>query len=289
MCKRLYLRLLTMLAIGAVLSTLGGCAGLVTQQLGNTLSSAIVNQDDPETVRAGAPAYLLLIDGFIADNPDDERTLLAGARLYSAYATIFADDKERAIHMAQKARDYARRAICRHYPHVCEKEGAPYDKFVPVLYEVQSDGLEALYVYATTWAARIQVDSSDWIAVADLPKVEAVLRRVVAMDDNYANGQAHLYLAVLNTLLPPALGGRPEVGKAQFEKAIAISQGKDLMVKVEMARRYARMVYDRELHDRLLQDVLQADPHVPGLTLGNVLAQQQAKQLLETSSAYFAE
>ena len=41
----------------------------------------------------------------------------------------------------------------------------------------------------------------------------------------------------------------------------------DEPVKVEFARTYARLVYDRELHDRLLEDVLAADPDVPGLTL----------------------
>lgn len=262
---------------------------MVTQRLGNTLADAIMNQDDPETVRTGAPAYLLLIDGLIADNPRDRNTLLAGAQLYGAYAAIFVDDKARALQMARKARDYARRGLCADYPQVCRVEAAPYDQFVPSLHEVQAEGLQALYVYGTAWAGLIQADSSNWAAIADLPKVEAVMRRVVAMEEDYANGQAQLYLAVLNTLVPPSVGGRPEVGRAYFERAIAISQGKDLMAKVEFARRYARMVFDRELHDRLLHEVLAAETHVPGLVLSNVLARQEAEKLLATSEDYFME
>lgn len=279
-------RLVGMMLV-AVLIT--GCAGMVTQRLGGTLSSAILNQDDPETVRAGAPAYLLLIDGLIADSPDDRDMLLAGARLYGAYAAVFVDDKGRALHMAKKARDYARRGLCADYPQVCKVESAPYDQFVPSLHEVQAEGLDALYVYGTAWAGRIQADSSDWAAIADLPKVEAVMRRVVAMDAGYDNGRAQLYLAVLNTLVPPSVGGRPEVGRGYFEQAIAVSQGKDLMAKVEFARRYARMVFDRELHDRLLHEVVMAEPRVPGLILSNVLAQQEARKLLATSAEYFME
>jgi hypothetical protein len=268
---------------------LTGCAGMVTQRLGNTLSSAILNQTDPETVRAGAPAYLLLIDGLIADSPHDRTILLAGARLYGAYAAVFVDDKVRALQMAGKARDYARRGLCTDYPQVCRVEAAPYDQFVPSLHEVQTDGLEALYAYGATWAGRIQADSSDWAAIADLPKVEAVMRRVVAMDARHDNGRAQLYLAVLNTLVPPSLGGRPEVGRSYFEQAIMISQGKDLLVKVEFARRYARIVFDRELHDRLLQEVMAAEIQVPGLVLSNVLARQEAAELLATSPDYFME
>jgi hypothetical protein len=268
---------------------LTGCAGMVTQRLGNTLADAVVNQDDPETVRAGAPAYLLLLDGLIADSPNDRNTLLAGARLYGAYAAIFVDDKARALQMAKKARDYARRGLCADWPQVCKVESAPYDQFVLSLHEVQADGLEALYVYGTTWAGRIQADSSDWGAIADLPKVEAVMRRVVAMDEQYDNGRAQLYLAVLNTLVPPSVGGRPEVGRGFFEKAIEISDGRDLMAKVEFARRYARMVFDRPLHDRLLKEVLAADTKVPGLVLSNVLAQREAAKLLASSGDYFLE
>ena len=41
------------------------------------------------------------------------------------------------------------------------------------------------------------------------------------------------------------------------------------------------------MHDRLLREVLEADPREPGLTLSNTLARQQARQLLATSEDYF--
>ena len=129
--------------------------------------------------------------------------------------------------------------------------------------------------------------SGDWDAIADLPRVEAMLERVVALDEGYDRGQAHLYLGVMRTLLPPALGGRPREGRAHFERAIALSKGRNLMAKVEFARRYARLVFDQAMHDRLLREVLEADPREPGLTLSNTLARQQARQLLATSEDYF--
>jgi hypothetical protein len=59
------------------------------------------------------------------------------------------------------------------------------------------------------------------------------------------------------------------------------------MAKVLYARQYARLVFDRPLHDRLLNEVVAADPEAPGLTLGNTLAQEQALLLLASADEYF--
>jgi hypothetical protein len=61
------------------------------------------------------------------------------------------------------------------------------------------------------------------------------------------------------------------------------------MAKVLLASEYARMVFDRELHDRLCREVLEAPPEAPELTLSNALAQERARRLLDSSSEYFGE
>jgi len=53
------------------------------------------------------------------------------------------------------------------------------------------------------------------------------------------------------------------------------------------AEQYAKMMFDQTLHDRLLQEVIDADPVVPNLTLINVLAQDLARELLSESNEYF--
>ncbi|MGB5737770.1 MAG: TRAP transporter TatT component family protein, partial [Woeseia sp.] len=76
-------------------------------------------------------------------------------------------------------------------------------------------------------------------------------------------------------------------GRAYFEQAVALTEGRDLSVKVEFARGYARLMYDRELHDELLREVLTADPRVSGYTLTNVLAQRDAEALMASADEYF--
>jgi hypothetical protein len=262
------------------LALMGGCASLSTERMAGNLSRAMLNQDDPETVHDGAPAYLLLVDSLIEGNPQDQAALIAGARLYGAYATGLVTDSARAKRLSAKSLSYGRRALCGSQPAVCKNEKQPFEEFAPLIDRIGAEDLKALYTYGTSWAAWIEARSDDWSALAELPKVERVMERVITLDERHDRGRAQLYLAVMRTHLPPALGGKPERGRMHFERAIEYSDGRDLIAKVEFARRYARLVFDQELHDRLLKEVLEADPQEEELTLSNILAQQQAQTLL---------
>jgi len=264
-----------------------GCASTIAGNMAASLSAAILNQDDPETVRVGAPAYLLMIDGMIADNPSDTDILLAGSKLYGAYATIFVEDEQRAQRLANKSFKYALRAMCERNIPVCKSFDQPFDSFVESLQDIESGDVTYLYGFGSAWAGKVQVSDGDWKAVADLPKITLLMEKVVALQETYDDGGAHTYLGVLSSLRPPSLGGKPEVGRKHFEKAIALSKGKNLMNKVLFARHYARLMYNRELHDRLLNEVIKAETEVPGLTLINTLAKQEAKELLQSAGEYF--
>jgi hypothetical protein len=53
------------------------------------------------------------------------------------------------------------------------------------------------------------------------------------------------------------------------------------------AEQYAKLMFDQALHDRLLNEVIEADPVAPDLTLINLVAQNLAKELLAESDEYF--
>jgi hypothetical protein len=274
----------------AALMTLSGCAAIVssaTSRFADSLTAGILNQDDPKTVADGAPAYLILVDGAIDGNPKDASLLLAGSKLYGAYASVFVADRERRLRMTEKAVDYADRALCLRREAGCGLRGRNYDEFVTALAAFHESDVPALYTFAVAWAGWIETRSSDWSAVADLAKVRAALERVVVLEEGFDGGGAHLYLGALASLIPPAAGGRPEVARQHFERALALSDGHNLMVKVQYAERYARLTYDRELHDRLLQETLAAEYRVRGYTLVNVLARQRARELLDSAKDYF--
>jgi len=277
----------------AVSAALTGCAALMqkaSDQFATNLGNAVLDSDDPATVGDGLPAYLLLLDSLIAgQKPDDKNgasTLMAAAKLNGAYAGNFTgDDKERAQRLAKKSLDYARRAVCLQDAALCAAMDKDGDGFAAA---VNADAnTDLMYGLASSWSGFLQTHSEDWDAIADLPKVEALLNRVVALDPNHDRGQAYMYLGVINSLRPEAVGGKPEQGRTFFEKSVQISGGKNLYAKTLEAEFYARLVFNQELHDKLLNEVLAADPSAPGFTLINTLAKQRAKKLLESGKDYF--
>lgn len=279
-------RLLLVLAVTA----LGGCAalgGAAAGRFADGLSAAILDADDPELVREGTPAYLILLDALVGSSPDNPRYLSAAAQLYAAYGLVFVTDTERSRHLTSRAREYGQHAVCAAGRRGCGLDELEYQEFTKAIDAMRRRDADALYAYCVGTLAFIRTHSDDWTAVAGLPRVEYALQRLLALDIGARAVNVNTYLGILNTLRPEALGGKPEAGRRYFERAIELSDGRDLSAKVEFARSYARLLYDRELHDRLLHEVLDADVKQPGLTLFNTLAQQQARDLLASADDYF--
>lgn len=255
--------------------------------MAGNLSSAILNQDDPELVRESLPAYLLLLDSLAASPDASPEVLGAAARLYAAYAVVFVADPARAGTLATRSRAYGDRAACAEAEIICDLRGVPYTELDARLERVKPAQSAALFSAAVGSLAYVRTHSDDWQALAELPRIEAILKRLLVIGEPADAGTVNSYLGILNTLRPAALGGQPEQGRAYFEKAIELTGGRDLSVLVEFARSYARLVYDRELHDSLLNRVLAADPRQDGYTLLNTLAQKQASDLLASANDYF--
>lgn len=277
-----------LLVAAALLQT--GCASLVSSAasgFADNLSLAVLNQTDPETVRDGAPAYLLLLDSLIEGNPEDPALLAAAADLYASYGAVFADDAARAARLTERARRYGSKALCLEYSPSCNWDDMDYETYERSLQGLSKKHADVVLSYGVASLSYIRAHSDDWTSLARLPHMEALLLRYLDLADGTSDSDAYTYLGILTTLRPPALGGEPEQGRAYFERSIELSGGKDLGAKVEFARGYARLMYDQELHDRLLEDVLAAEPEVPGYTLTNVLAQRDARALLESGTDYF--
>jgi hypothetical protein len=273
-------RLLTIIAILAIQACSIG-------NLPQNLSRSMMNQEDPELVRTAAPAYLLMLDALVETYPDDESFLIPAAKLYGAYAGVFANDAAQTKRMAERSKGYAHRALCESEEDLCLAIDKRVEDIQLELDDLDEDELALVYTYASSWASWIQANTSDWDAIAQLPKVKLLFSWVLKYDPNYDRGTAQIYMGVLESQIPPSLGGRPDLAKAHFEHAIRASNGKNLMAKVLYAQQYARLLFEQELHDRLLHEVLNAEAKAEGLTLLNQLAKQQAHELLADSAEYF--
>jgi len=276
---------LTVLAIG-----LSGCAGVIdraTEQFADDLETAIRAYDDPTLVADGLPAYLLLLEARINADPEAPSLRLSAARLTATYAALFADDPDRYQRLNARALKHARTGACLSQGRLCNLEGLDFDGFDQRLTELQPDDLDALYVLATTWTGWIDANSSDFVALGDLPRVERLLAWAANAQPDYDDGAVWLYLAVLNSQRPPAAGGQPEKARRYFEKASEISDGDNLLIHVLMADSYARLTFDRDLYVDLLREVLNSDVDAAEYRLSNAVARDRAETLYEQTEAIF--
>lgn len=279
-----FLRRMTLL--GGIL-LLAGCA---TTKLPSNLSGAILNSDDLKTVQDGLPSYLLMVDALTETYPKSSNMQLTAASLNGSYAGVFVPEEqvERKKKLSRKALDHAFTAFCLHDKDACNLNELDQEQLQVTIAQWDDEkDLPYLYAVGTNWASYIQANADDWLVIAQLGKAETVLKQLVSIDPDYEKGMAQLYLGVMNSILPPSLGGKPDVARAYYEKAIDAGEQENLIVYVYYASNFARLLFDQELHDSLLQQALSLDPYVDGYTLQNVYAQQQAEALLASSDEYF--
>ena len=267
------------------------CAPIVsniTDNLARNLSDAVLNQEDPKIVRDGAPAYLLLLDSLVAGNPENPVILSSASDLYSSYSAIFVNDANRSKILSERALKYSKKALCISYEDSCNWDDYSFDDFNLSLDDLDMKYSDLLLTYSTSYLVYIRSHSNDWNAIARLPYIESALEYYVEKNPETENiDSVYTYLGILSTLLPPALGGDYEKGKRYFENAIEFSGDQNLSAKVEYALSYARPLYDRELHDKLLLEVISSNPVKKNYTLLNVIAKEQASSMLEDADEYF--
>ncbi len=277
--------------LAAVLAlSLSGCSSLMSSAasgLADNVTVAMLNQVDPPTAGEAIPTFIALIDSMLVGSPDDPDLLMAGATMYATYGGGFINDEVRASRLTTRARKYALGAICGIYEQACGWPGMVYDDFVATLDGLGPEHAEYVYTYGFASLAFLRAHSADWDSLAELPQVEALFNRYLDISDDAVNSGVYTYMGILLTLRPPALGGEPDRAREFFEQAIEVSGGRDLSAKVEYAKGYAKLLYERDLHDRLLTEVIEADPNQDGYVLTNVMAQEEAHALLAAADEYF--
>ena len=234
----------------ALLLALTSCSSIMTGMMAPTVDN-LQKQTDVDLVCQGAPSYLLMIDSMIAADQDNSALLAMGAKSYSAYVAAMTEcgaGEERIQALADKARLYGTALL----------------------------------------TARIRTQHGSPASIADSVKVERIMLRLEELDDTYQQGGVHLFLGAYYAAKPQMFGGRPDLSRIEFEKALAISQRSFLLVQTTYADTYARQVRDKALFDGLLKEVVDFPlNNSKDNALSNQIAKRKAKRLL--ADAPFAE
>ncbi len=248
---------------------------------------------DLEMFGKAMPSYLQYIDGAIT-HASTEAALCKVSGAYYGYAFCFAEDtdKEEASRLYLKGRDITLTEL-RRYGFF--DNAITYNKSIDEFRKSLDDSFDkkrfqTIYWAAMNWAGWISVNLDNPEALADIPRVQAMLEFLNAFDDSYSNGVIHAVLGTLYACQPQTDGGNLEKAREEFDKAFSCSFNSVLAFHVMHAQYYACRVPDRELFRKSLETVLKAPANYrEDMNFLNEVSKRKARFLLDNTEQYFKE
>ncbi len=257
--------------------------------------------DDPQLVREALPFSLKLIESILAESPRHEGLLVAAASGFTQYAYAFvqqdADRVEdesfdaaeaarvRARKLYLRARDYGLRALeVRHSGIRAQLAETPGD----AMQAMGREDVPALYWTAAAWGSAISLSKDQPELVADLPAVEALIDRAIALDESWNHGSLHSFLINYEPARPGAGPAGYERATEHFDRAVLLGEGKLASPYVAWAESVAVPKQDLEGFRKALETALAVDPDAkPEWRLENLISQERAAWLLSRTGELF--
>ena len=283
-----------------------GCSvkRLAINKVGDSLAgggTTFASDDDPELVKAAVPFSLKLMESLLSESPHHEGLLLAAASGFTQYAYAFvqedADEMEdkdlaaaeelrgRARRLYLRARNYGLRGLeVRHKGF--EKALRANPKQAVRMATVKDVPL--LYWTAVSWAGAVSLSKDNPDLIADMPIVEAMMDRALALDEAFGDGAIHSYLITYEMSRPGGTGDPAVRSRQHFERALALSKGLQAGPMVSFAEAVCVQKQDLKQFDALLQQALTINVDVrPEWRLVNLVMQRRAKWLQSRSDQLF--
>lgn len=250
---------------------------------------ALYEESDLTLAEQAIASDLKLLEGLIKTDPENEKLLLLACQGFGSYALGFVEDTApvRANKLYLRGRDYGLR-ILHKKPGLKNSLSGSLEKLEIALKKLDKKIVPALFWTANNWASWINLNFSNPDALADLPRVQLIMARVLQLDESYFYGGAHLFFGTIYAVRPPLLGGNIKKAKQHFDRCFEFSQEKFLLPYVYYAQYYLVRQMDRELFIKTLEKVLRApDDILPGQELPNAIAKKKAKMLLKKMDEFF--
>lgn len=274
---------LSMVGVSLLLSS---CTSLLTSLAIEPAVTNLQKQTDIELVCEGAPSYLLMIDSLIESKPADKGLLTIATQSYSGTVAALEScgaPRERIKTISGKAGGYGKRLLSTVLP--IDQSVEDIDKELNRLGAADAD---TLFWGSFGWLTWIEQQRGAPGALADLVVVEKIMTRLLELDETVEQGGPHLFYGVLYGAKPKMIGGDPDRSRFHFEKALEISHRSFLMIQTLYAETYCRMTFDKDLHNRLLEEVLAFElDQAPDNALSNQIAKRRAQELLDEN--FFGE
>lgn len=287
---------------------LSGCSikKVAISSLGNALakssSTSFASDDDPELVQDAVPFALKLIESLIGEAPRHRGLLTAACSGFTEYAYAFVQQKadfiesqdlNRATEMRMRAKklylrglDYGMRGIEVDFPEFRNQLKKDPEA---ILAKMTRKHVPLLYWTASAWAAAFAIDKADSGLSVDQPLMEKMMRRALALDEEWGMGSIHDFLISWEAG-HASTGGSYEKARQHFERAVALSKGLRAAPYLSFAEGVSVGTQNKKEFQEILNAALKVDVNkAPDQRLSNVIMQRRATWLLAHIDELFTE
>ncbi len=253
--------------------------------------AAMNRETDLELARASMPANIKMIEALLLADPDNTPYRIQAAMGLYGYAMSFVEDSNpaRAAKLYRRALDHAEMALAATgvAPDALKGNVTTLDQ---ALVKLDARAVPALFWTASAWAKWIELQLDDPERLSELPRVEALMRRALALDETYYYGSAHVFFGVYYGGRAPMFGGDFTRAAQHFDRAAQIGENKMLLVDIYRAKYLMRQMNDRAAFHATLTRVVNApdrEKSDPDLNFANALAKHKAAALLAQEEELF--
>jgi predicted anti-sigma-YlaC factor YlaD len=251
---------------------------------------------DFELVAVALPGNIKMIEGFLESGPDNRDLILLAAQGYASYALVVLEDRleqleedtPEASRLAMRTREmylrghrYGFRLLEQRHPGITKAFKKNVDALKPYLDTCGKEDVPGLFWAGMPLAAAINISRDDVSMIALMPKAKALIARAIKLDERYYHAAGHMIFGALFGSMGKMLGGDPKKAKKHFDRALELTKRRFLLVQAMYAKTLAVQLQDKELFEKLCNEVLEAKLSInPEQKLANVAAKRRARRLL---------
>jgi predicted anti-sigma-YlaC factor YlaD len=276
-------------------------AGMLTSSTGGTV---FTGDNDPELVGDALPFAIKMYESLMISMPWHSGLKLRTGSLYIMYANAFLEmpakmlsDEEyeqeefllkRSKNLYLRGRDILLEALELKYPGFMTRLNDRRYKEAAAM--VRLEDIDFLYWGGAGWLGAFAIDPFDMDIGLTLPGADALMERVLKLDEFYGGSSIHEFYVTYYASLPDYMGGNMDKAREHFEKAIELSGGKSTSAYLAFATGICIKEQNVKEFKDLLEKVLELDPEAdPQNRLLNILNQRKARWLLQHIEDFFLE
>lgn len=304
--KKNITRALTATALSLVLA---GCSvkNFAIKEIASSLAegsgSAFAQEADIEFAGQAIPFSLKLVESLLAAQPDNPDLLLAASSGFTQYAKGWVEQPadfeaeddffaaqvqyKRAVAFYLRAFEYGLSGLEATHPGF--RAGFQSDPMATVN-RLGAGDVELAYWTAAALGSAISHSRTDPELLAQLPAVNALADRALALEPNWGWGAIHELMITLKAAGTGDPDAIREAVTGHFHEAVRISGGASASAYVNLAEAVSIQDQDRAGYERLLGQALAIDADAnPENRLAILIAQQRAEWLLGRVDDLFLE